>query len=162
MAARIDDQLLDRHVRVRERRVGRRLVARLPGEDVVVVLARPVRALGLVLDVLADHRGVGRHGLERIDVDGQRLILHLDQIGGVRRNVAVVRDHEGDFLVLEQHLAVGEHHLDVAGERRHPGEVHGLERLGGEHRDDARHAAAFVVSIDLTRACACGERVKSP
>jgi hypothetical protein len=43
-----------------------------------------------------------------------------------------------DFLVLEQHLAVGEHHLDVAGERRHPGEVHGLERLGGEHRDHAR------------------------
>ena len=54
MAARILDELLDLHLGLLERRVGRRLVAGLPGEDVVVVLARPVRAVRLVLEVLAD------------------------------------------------------------------------------------------------------------
>ena len=69
MHARIDDHLLDRHVGLGESRIGRGLVAGLPVEDVVVVLARAVRAFVLVLDVLADHRRVRRHRLERIDVD---------------------------------------------------------------------------------------------
>src|SRR5262249_26565244 len=47
------------------------------------------------------------------------------------------RDHEGDFLVLEQYLAVGQDHLHVARERRHPGEVDGLQRF---RRDDGEHA----------------------
>ena len=137
--ARIDDQLLDGDVGLREGGVGRGLVAGLPVEHVVVVLALAVRALGLVLDVLADDRRVGRHGLERIDVDRQRLVFHLHKISSVGRDVAVLGDDEGDLLVLEQHLAVGEHHLHVAGERRHPRQVHGLERFGGQHRDHARH-----------------------
>ena len=81
----------------------------------------------------------GVHRLERIDVDGQRLVVDLDQLDRVGRRLAVLGDDEGDFLVLEQHLAVGEHHLHVAGERRHPGEVDGLQRLRRDHRDDARH-----------------------
>ena len=148
MHARIDDHLLDRHVGLGEGRVGRRLVAGLPVEDVVVVLALAVRAVGLVLDVLADHRRVRRHRLERIDVDRQRLVLDLDQVGGVGRDIAVLGDDEGHFLVLEQHLAVGEHHLHVAGKRRHPGEVDGLERLGREHRDDAGHRGGLG-GVDL-------------
>ena len=114
----------------------------------VIVLAFAVRAVGLVFEILADHRRIRRHRLERIDVDRKRLVLHLDQIGGIGRDIAVLRDHEGDFLVLEQHFAVGQHHLHVAGKRRHPGEVHGLERLGGNHRDDAGHRRGLR-GIDL-------------
>ena len=110
-----------------------------PGEDVIVMLALAVGAVGLVLQILADHRRAVRHGLERIDIDRQRLVLDLDQFDGVGRGLAAFGDHEGDFLVLEQHLAVGEHHLHVAGQRRHPGEVDGFQHLGGQHRDDAGH-----------------------
>ena len=66
--ALIGDQLLDGDVGLAEGRIGRVLVAHLPGEDVVVVLARAVRALGLVLEILAQHGRVRRHRLERIDV----------------------------------------------------------------------------------------------
>ncbi len=52
--------------------VGQLLVADSPGEDVVRVLARPVRAFGFVLDVIAYDGGVGVHGLERVDDDGKR------------------------------------------------------------------------------------------
>ena len=85
-----------------------------PFEDVVVVLAGAVRARGLAGEVLAQHRRVGLHGLERIDDDGQLLVLHLDGLHAVGRRVAVLGDDEGDLLVLEQHLAVGQHHLHVA------------------------------------------------
>ena len=81
----------------------------------------------------------GVHRLERIDHDRQRLVFDLDRVDAVIGGVAVGGDHEGDFLVLEQHLAVGQHHLHVAGQRRHPGEVDGLQRLGGDHREHARH-----------------------
>jgi hypothetical protein len=40
---------------------------------------------------------------------------------GVGCRFAAFRDNEGNLLVLEQHLAVGEQHLRVAGERGHPG-----------------------------------------
>ena len=139
MHARINDHLFDRHIRFVEGCVGRGLVASLPGEDVVVVLALAVRAIGLVLDVLADHRRAGGHRLERIDVARQRLVLDFDQFDGVGRGFAVLGNDEGDFLVLEQHFAVGQHHLHVAGQRRHPGEVDGFQRLGGDHRDHAGH-----------------------
>ena len=122
----------------------------------VVMLALAVRAVGLVLEVLADHRRVRRHRLERIDVDRERLVFDLDQFGGVGGGVAVFGDHEGDFLVLKQHLAVGQHHLHVAGERRHPGEVDGFQRLGGEHRDDAGHGRGLG-GVDLLDA---GVRVR--
>ena len=92
--------------------------------------------------------GALRHGLERIDIDRQRLVFHFDQFGSVGRDVAVLGDDEGDFLVLEQNLAVGEHHLHVTGKRRHPGEIDGLQRLGGYHRDDAGHCRGFR-GVDL-------------
>src|SRR5262249_4453369 len=57
------------------------------------------------------------------------------------------RDHERHLLVLEQDLAVGQNHLHVARERRHPGEVDGLQRLGG---DDRKHAGHFqrLLAVD--------------
>jgi hypothetical protein len=60
----------------------------------------------------------------------------LDRVGG---GVAVGRDDEGDLLALEQHLAVGEHHLLVARERRHPVQAERREVGGGQDGEDARH-----------------------
>ncbi len=135
--ARIRDHLADGDVGLVEGGVGFRLAARLPVEHVVIVLARPVRAFGLVLDVLADAGGTLVHRMHRIDHAGQPLVFDLDRVGAVGGGVAAVRDDEGDLLVLEQHLAVGQHHLHVAGQRRHPGEVDALELFGGEHGEYA-------------------------
>ena len=112
------------------------------------MVARPVGAVFLVLDVLAQDRRVRVHRLERIDDHGKRFIFDLDQIRGVGGDIAVVRDDEGDLLVLEQNLAVGEHHLDVACERRHPREIDALQVLGGENGDDAGHGLGLG-RIDL-------------
>ena len=135
----IGDQLLRHHLRRRQRLLGRRLVARLPQEDVVRVPARPVRAVLLVLDVLAQHRRVRIQRLERIDQRRQLLVVDLDQLDRVRGGIAVGRDHERDLLALEQHLLVGQHRLHVAGERRHVVEIERLQVGGGQDRLDARH-----------------------
>ena len=116
MDALIGDQLLDRHFRLLEGRVRRLLVAHLPGEDVVVVLALAVGAVGLVLDVFAQDRRARRHRLEGIDEHRQLLVLDLDQLGRVGRDIAVLGDDEGDFLVLVQHLLLGQDGL----QRRRP------------------------------------------
>ena len=126
-------------LRLAEGGIGEILVADRPLEDVIVMLARPVRAGGLAGEILAQHRGVGVHRLERIDHHRQRFIFDHDLVDAVIGGIAVGGDHEGDFLILEQHLAVGQHHLHVAGQCRHPGEVDGLQRLGGDHRQHARH-----------------------
>jgi cytidylate kinase len=44
------------------------------------VLALAVGAVGLVLDVLAQHRGIRRHRLERVDDHRQLLVVDLDQV----------------------------------------------------------------------------------
>ncbi len=129
----------------------------------VVVLALAVRAFGLVLEVLAQHRRVRRHRLERIDDHRQPLVLDLDQLGRVGRHIAVLGDDEGDLLVLEQHLFLGQHRLHVAGKRRHVVQVERLEVGRGQHREHARDGlGACEVSILLMRAWAWGERAKSP
>ena len=144
----IGEHLLDRHLRLAEGGVGQILVADGPLEDVVVVLARTMRARRLAGEILAQHRRVRVHRLERIDHDRERLVFDHDLVDAVVGRVAVGGDDEGDFLILEQHLAVGQHHLHVAGERRHPGEVDGLQRLGGDHRQHARHLQRLGV-VDL-------------
>ena len=80
--------------------------------------------------------------------DRQRLVFDHHLVDAVVSRVAVGRDHKGDLLVLEQHLAVGQHHLHVAGERRHPGEIDRLQRLGGDDREHARHFQRLGV-VDL-------------
>ena len=67
MDAVIGDQLLDRHLGLPEGRVGQVLVADGPLEDVVVVLARAVRARRLAGEVLAQHRRILVHRLEGVD-----------------------------------------------------------------------------------------------
>ena len=139
MDALVAEEVLRRDLGLGEGGVGQFLVADLPVEDVVRVAARPVSAILLVLDVLAQDGRILVHRLERIDDNREGLVLDLDQVRGVGGDIAVGGDDEGDLLVLEQDLAVGEHHLDVAGEGRHPGQIDALEILGGEDREDARH-----------------------
>ena len=146
--ALVAQEVLGRDFGLLEGGVGQFPVADLPVEDMVRMAARPVSAILLVLDVLAQDRRVLVHRLERIDDDGQGLVLDLDQVRGVGGDIAVGRDDEGDLLVLEQDLAVGEHHLDVAGKGRHPGQIDALEVLGGEHREHARHGLGLG-GVDL-------------
>ena len=78
----------------------------------------------------------------------------------VSRGIAVVGDHEGDFLILEQHFLFGQHRLHVAGEGRHPVQ---LERLQVAAVSTASTPGTFIacrVSIDLIRAWACGDAHK--
>jgi hypothetical protein len=82
-------------------------IADFPGEDVIVMLARTVRAARLVLQVLAQHRRVGGERLVRIDERRQGLVFDLDEIDGIGRDIAVLGDDESDLLALEQHLFVG-------------------------------------------------------
>ena len=112
------------------------LVAELPVEDVVVVLAGAMRPFGLVLDVFTQQGRVRRHGDPGIDQHRQFLVFRLDQLDRIGRDIAVVGDDEGDFLVLEQHLLVRQNRLNVAGQRRHVMEVQGLQVLRRQHGTD--------------------------
>ena len=138
MHALIGDQLLDRDFGAFEGRVGRALVAHLPGKDMVVVLPLPVRAVGLVLDVLAQHRRVGRHRLERVNDDGQRFIGDFDDVGRIGRGFARLGDDECDFLILEEHFLFRQHRLHVSRQRRHIVERERLQFLGRQHGENAR------------------------
>ena len=111
--ARVDDVLGDDHVGAGEDRLGRRLVAGLPVEAVVV---------GLPLEVVADHRGVRREGGAYVDHRRQGVVLHVDQLERVARRVAVLGHHERDLLALEPDLVGGEHGLHVVGQGGHPGQ----------------------------------------
>ncbi len=133
----IGDQFLDRHLGAFEGRVGRAPVTHLPGEDMVVVLALSVRAVGLVLDVLTQDWRVRRHRLERVDDHRQRLIDHFDEVDRVGRGFARLGHDESDLLVLEEHLLFRQHRLDVAGKRRHVVKRKRLQFLGRQHCEDA-------------------------
>jgi hypothetical protein len=87
-------------------------------------------------------RALGQRGLGVVQ-RRQLLVFDLDQLDRVGRHVAVVRDHEHDLLVLEQHLALGEHRLDIAREGRHVVQVQGLQVLGREHGPHARQRLGF-------------------
>lgn len=150
MGAVIDQHFLDGHIGLGEDRVGGLLVANLPFEDVVGMFARAMRTHHLVLDVLAQDRRVGIHRFEGIDDAGQCFVFHIDQFGGVRGDVAVFGDDESHFLVLEQHLFLGQDRLHVAGQRRHVVQAERLEVGGGQHRNDTRQGlgAAGVDALD--------------
>jgi hypothetical protein len=145
VGAVVVDHLLGHHVGACDDGLGRGLVALFPGEDVVVVLAGPVGAGHLAFEVLAQDRRVGGERLERVHDDGEFGVFDLHRLDPVGGGVAVGRDDEGDLLALEEDLAVGEHHLLVARQRRHPVEAEGGEVGGGEHREDARHLERRVL-----------------
>ena len=128
VTARVDDVAGHDGVGLRERAVGGRLVAGLPGR------AREVVALaGLVV---SDQRGVFVERLARVDDRRQRVVLDVDQRERVVGRVLVGRDHERDLLALEANLVAGEDGLRVVGDRRHPGQAERLEVLGRDDRGD--------------------------
>ena len=132
-----------------ERSVRGRLVARVPGEDVVVVLALAVRAFSLAGQVFAQHRGIGRQGGVGVQHHRQLFVLHLHGFHRVGRDVAVVGDDDGDFLHLEVHFFVGQHSGDVACERGHPVQLQRLQVVGRKHRVNAGDGErGFLVDLD--------------
>jgi hypothetical protein len=132
----IDDAFLGHDGGLAQRPRRARGVADLPGEDVVVVSARPMRSARLVLEVISQDGRVRRHRLGRIDEHRQFLVLDLDQIDGVGRNVAILGHDERDLLALEQHFVIGQYGLNIAGQCRHPMQLERLQVVGGEHRLD--------------------------
>ena len=76
--------------------------------------------------------------LERVEHDGQRLVLDLDQVARVLGDVAVLGDHGRDRLAVVAHLLDRDHVLDdragaEGGQRRRV-----LGHVGAG--DDADHA----------------------
>ena len=108
--------------------VRQRGVARLPFVDPVV---------GLPFLLVPDHRGTGGHRLLGRDDGRQRLVVDLDQLQRVFRDVPVGGDDSGHFLALVAHLVGDQHRLGVARQRRHPGQVVLGHELAGDDRDDA-------------------------
>ncbi len=85
-------------------------------------------------------RSTGAPGLERllrIDDHRERLVLDLDRVGAVGRDVALGRQDRRDLLGLVHHLLHRQHHLRVRHEGRHPVEVVLGEVLAGDDREDA-------------------------
>ena len=76
-----------------------------------------------------------RFELEGIDKDRQLLVIDLDQLHGISRNVTVLGNDESNFLTLEEHLLVSQDRLHVAGKRRHIVELEGL-KIGGRQYGD--------------------------
>ena len=125
--------------RAGEGSIGRRLVAGLPREDVVRMVALAVRTFGLAGEVFAQHGRIRFERGEGVDHDGQFVVLDDHRLDAVGRGIAVLGDDDRDFLHLEAHLLVGQDRLHVAGQCRHPVQLERLEIVGGEHRDDAGH-----------------------
>ena len=94
---------------------------------------------------------------------GQRVVLDVDELGGVLALVAGVGEHHRDRFADEAHRRRGQQRLPhlVRVHRqwrclaRQVGEVG-----GGEHRDASGASSAAAVSIATIRACAIGERTK--
>ena len=102
---------------------------------------------------LRSSRSTGASGaiaLNGSTMAGSFLVVDVDRFRPVGGDVAVVGDDEGDLLVLEEHLLVGEHGLHVAGERRHVVEAERLQVGGGEHGEHAgeRLAPCCVDRLD--------------
>ena len=124
------DVLGDAHLGGGDGRIGRGPIAGFPVPDVVVRLVRP--AIG------PEHEGIGLERLERVDDDRQRLVVDEDGGDAVGGGVARGGDDRGDLLGLVHHGVDRQHHLHVAGQRRHPGQLVAVQVLAGHDRGDAR------------------------
>src|SRR5262249_62177188 len=67
---------------------------------------------------------------------GERVVLDVDELERVPGDVRALGDGAGGLLALEADLVGGEYGLGVAGQRGHPGEAVGGERLAGDDGDD--------------------------
>ncbi len=91
------------------------LVTDLPRENVIVVTAGTMRT-GSSFPARSSRitGGIRLQCLEWIDHRWQLLVLHFDELGAVRCDIAVLGDDERNFLVLETDFSVRQHSLDIA------------------------------------------------
>ena len=123
--------------------IGRGSVARFPVPGVVVGLVRAA--------VRAKDEGVRFERLDGIHDDRQRLVVDQDGRDPVGGGIARRGDDRRDLLRLVHDGVHGEHHLHVAGQRRHPVELVALQVLAGDDGRDARDLEGFrrVDRLDL-------------
>ena len=138
MDALIDDAFGGYDCSVTDCPSGSRGIADLPGENVVVVLARPVRAAGLALQIVPQNRCCRRHRLVGVDESRQVFVFDLDQIDRIGSDIAIIGDDERNLLALKQDLLVGQYGLHIAGEGRHPMQFQRLQVFCGQHCPDPR------------------------
>ena len=135
----VADQFLDRDLSLGKRSIRQLLVADLPLENVIMVLSRAVRAGHLVFDIFAQQWCLWGHRSEWIDKHRQLFVFDLDRLCAIGGGVAILCNDERDLLVLKQNFPVGENHLHVAGQRRHPGEVHTFQLFRRQHSEHTGH-----------------------
>ena len=105
----------------------------------------------VVVPVLVDERRVGPERGLGVDDSRKRLVLDLDQLGGVLRNVSVPRDDGRDRLAVELHLVDGKRPEGrIAGRERRQDDRQRqrtdfvLDVLAGDHRHDTGHGAGLA------------------
>ena len=119
-----------RHLGGREGGIRGVSVTRFPVPDVVVLLVRS--------PVGTEDERVGLERLVRVDDDRQRLVVDEHGSDAVGGRIAGGGDDRRDLLRLVHDGVHRQHHLHVAGQRRHPVQLVSLEVLAGDHRGDAR------------------------
>src|SRR5215204_2601219 len=139
--ARVVHLLADLYLGLLERLACGLLVPCVPEEDRVVVLA---------ILVVADDGSILIERLPGICYRVEWLVVNVDELEGVLRDVGIIGHHEGNLLPLEAHLVGGEHGLGVPGEGGHPGEALLGEVLARDDRVDAGELqrGARVYTID--------------
>ena len=133
----IDDEvMLDDMRRARERGVGRLLVA-LDLDEADVVRA-----------IVPHQRHAGLDGVAGRDDGRQRLVVDLDQLGGIDRLIVGLGNHEGDVVADHAHAILDQRRiarpiaraavaaLEAAGHRQ-VAEAGGLVVGAGQHREHA-------------------------
>ena len=103
---------------------------------------------GLASQVFTNHRGIGLQGGIGIEHHGQLFVFDLNRFDRVSGDVAVVGDHDGHFLHLKMHFAIGQHGGHVTRESRHPVQLEGLQVVSGQHGVHARHGQCRLF-VDL-------------
>ena len=154
MGAVVVDHLFGDHFGAVDGLIGRFFVAHLPQEDVVVMLARAMRARHDAVQILTQDRRIGGKRLEGVNDHGKFFVINLDQLDGIGGDVAVGRDDKSHFLTLKQHLSIGQHHLLVTRQRGHPVQVQGCEVGGRQHRHHTGQGAGGI-GVDRLYAGMC-------
>ena len=108
----------------------------------VMMLARPMRTVGRA--AIFAHRIFAQHHVrfqrfKRVDENRKLFIFDLNRFNPVRCRVTVLGHNKGHFLSLEQHLAIGQHHLLVTCQRWHPVQAQRLQFLGRQNGENSGH-----------------------
>ena len=114
----------------------------------VVMLAWTVRAGGdrpvFGHKILAkDH--IRFQCLKRIHKYRQFFILYFDGFNAISSSIAVFGHNKSNLLPLKQHLAIGQNHLLVTGQRRHPVQAQRTQIVGCQHRQNAGHLECRIL-----------------